>query len=67
MASPAQCFYCFETLASSFENEEPPSLAAIEESWWHYNQAKSDKAWVILELYMVIHLILNELDFTVPF
>ncbi|CRG85663.1 AMME syndrome candidate gene 1 protein [Talaromyces islandicus] len=44
MASPAQCFYCFETLASSYDNEEPPSLAAIEESWWHFNQAKSDKA-----------------------
>ncbi|KAH8693012.1 AMMECR1 domain-containing protein [Talaromyces proteolyticus] len=40
MASQAQCFYCFETLASSFKDEEPPSLAAIDDLWLQYNQAK---------------------------
>ncbi|EED20304.1 AMMECR1 family protein [Talaromyces stipitatus ATCC 10500] len=51
MASPAQCFYCFETLAASYKNEEPPSLAAIELSYWNYMQSKQlatveDKALV---------------------
>ncbi|KAI7977287.1 hypothetical protein EIK77_004703 [Talaromyces pinophilus] len=40
MASPAQCFYCFETLAASYNDEEPPSLAAIESSYWNYIQSK---------------------------
>ncbi|EEA20784.1 hypothetical protein TMatcc_000774 [Talaromyces marneffei ATCC 18224] len=40
MASPAQCFYCFETLAASYKDEEPPSLAAIESSYWNYIQSK---------------------------
>jgi hypothetical protein len=50
MASPAQCFYCFETLAASYKDEEPPSLAAIESSYWNYIQSKQlaaveDKTW----------------------
>ncbi|OKL60588.1 hypothetical protein UA08_04352 [Talaromyces atroroseus] len=40
MASPAQCFYCFESLAASFKNEEPPSLATIESSYWQFSQSK---------------------------
>ncbi|KAH8696130.1 AMMECR1 family protein [Talaromyces proteolyticus] len=40
MASPAHCFYCFESLAASFKHEEPPSLAAIENSYWQFSQSK---------------------------
>lgn len=40
MATPAQCYYCFECLSASFKNEEPPSLAAVEELWEQYEQAK---------------------------
>lgn len=59
MASPAQCFYCFETLAASFKNGEPPSLAAIETSYWHYCQSKQltnmeDRAWVYLRSFPVV-------------
>jgi hypothetical protein len=55
MASPAQCFYCFETLAASYKDEEPPSLTAIESSYWNFIQSKQlatveDKAWVLLIL-----------------
>ncbi|KAL1967583.1 hypothetical protein VTN77DRAFT_3098 [Rasamsonia byssochlamydoides] len=40
MATPAQCYYCFECLSASFKNQEPPSLAAVEELWEQYEQAK---------------------------
>ncbi|OJD16672.1 hypothetical protein AJ78_03182 [Emergomyces pasteurianus Ep9510] len=33
MASPAQCFYCFECLSASFKGIEPPSLAVVEDLW----------------------------------
>ncbi|KAL4931239.1 AMMECR1 domain-containing protein [Aspergillus undulatus] len=38
MASPAHCFYCFESLAASYEGNEPISLAAVEELWERYEQ-----------------------------
>lgn len=40
MANTAQCFYCFESLLASFEDREPPSLAAIETLWEQYEQSK---------------------------
>ncbi|GAD96840.1 AMMECR1 family protein [Paecilomyces variotii No. 5] len=40
MATPAHCYYCFESLAASFDGREPPSLAAIEDLWEQYEQAK---------------------------
>ncbi|KAJ9368795.1 hypothetical protein DTO282E5_6530 [Paecilomyces variotii] len=39
MATPAHCYYCFESLAASFEDREPPSLAVIEDLWEQYEQA----------------------------
>ncbi|EXJ90242.1 hypothetical protein A1O1_03341 [Capronia coronata CBS 617.96] len=29
MASPAHCFYCFETLAASFKHRDPPTLQKV--------------------------------------
>lgn len=40
MANAAQCYYCFETLAASFEDREPTSLAAIEALWEQHEQSK---------------------------
>ncbi|KAL6240087.1 hypothetical protein BDW75DRAFT_2458 [Aspergillus navahoensis] len=40
MATPAHCFYCFESLAASFEGNDPISLAAVEELWERYEQFK---------------------------
>jgi hypothetical protein len=40
MATPAQCYYCFESIAAAFEDEDPPSLSAIEELWEQHEQAK---------------------------
>lgn len=65
MASPAQCFYCFETLAASYKDEEPPSLAAIESSYWNFIQSKQlatveDKAWVTS--YLIRHLEIYDTD-----
>lgn len=40
MATPAQCYYCFECLSASFKNQEPPSLAAVEELWEQHERAK---------------------------
>lgn len=40
MASPAQCFYCFECLSASFEDREPISLAALEDLWEQHEQVK---------------------------
>ncbi|KAL4956466.1 AMMECR1 domain-containing protein [Aspergillus filifer] len=40
MATPAHCFYCFESLAASYEGNDPISLAAVEELWERYEQFK---------------------------
>ncbi|BDD60029.1 hypothetical protein MPDQ_004379 [Monascus purpureus] len=40
MASPAQCFYCFECLSASFEDREHADLEVIEELWEQYEQIK---------------------------
>ena len=40
MASPAQCYYCFEFLSASFEGRDPISLAALEELWDQHEQVK---------------------------
>lgn len=40
MATPAQCFYCFEALAASFDKKEPPKLERVEQLWHAYEQSK---------------------------
>ncbi|CAG7921734.1 unnamed protein product [Penicillium olsonii] len=40
MATPAQCYYCFETLLASFEGREPATLAAVEALWEQHEQTK---------------------------
>lgn len=40
MANTAQCYYCFETLLASFEDREPPTLAAVEALWEQHEQTK---------------------------
>ncbi|EAU38297.1 conserved hypothetical protein [Aspergillus terreus NIH2624] len=40
MASPAHCYYCFESLAASYKGQEPPSLAVLEELWERHEQFK---------------------------
>ncbi|KAL4879665.1 AMMECR1 domain-containing protein [Aspergillus karnatakaensis] len=40
MAAPAHCYYCFESLAASYEGNEPISLAVVEELWERYEQFK---------------------------
>ncbi|PWY92536.1 hypothetical protein BO70DRAFT_425223 [Aspergillus heteromorphus CBS 117.55] len=41
MASPAHCYYCFESLAASYkDNKEPISLASVEELWERHEQFK---------------------------
>lgn len=40
MASPAHCFYCFETLYAAFGNRDPPSLALVEELWEEHENSK---------------------------
>jgi hypothetical protein len=40
MATPALCYYCFECLSASFKDQDPPSLAAVEELWGQHEQAK---------------------------
>lgn len=40
MANAAQCYYCFECLAASFEDREPASLAAVEAFWKQHQQTK---------------------------
>ncbi|PGH36081.1 hypothetical protein GX50_01093 [[Emmonsia] crescens] len=40
MASPAQCFYCFECLSASFKGIEPPSLAVVEDLWEAFESPK---------------------------
>ncbi|KAF4762762.1 hypothetical protein HAV15_005558 [Penicillium sp. str.  len=38
MANTAQCYYCFESLLASFEDREPPTLAAVEALWEQHEQ-----------------------------
>ncbi|KAL2839070.1 AMMECR1 domain-containing protein [Aspergillus pseudoustus] len=40
MATPAHCFYCFESLAASYDGNDPISLAVVEELWERYEQFK---------------------------
>ncbi|BCR85440.1 AMMECR1 domain-containing protein [Aspergillus chevalieri] len=40
MATPAQCYFCFESLAASFGGYEPTSLPIIEDLWEQHEQAK---------------------------
>ncbi|KAL4810082.1 AMMECR1 domain-containing protein [Aspergillus unguis] len=40
MATPAHCFYCFESLAASYKGNEPISLVAVEELWEQYEQSQ---------------------------
>ncbi|OAX81605.1 hypothetical protein ACJ72_04048 [Emergomyces africanus] len=40
MASPAQCFYCFECLSASFKDRKSPNLEAVEELWEEYESSK---------------------------
>ncbi|KAF7593428.1 hypothetical protein BBP40_011530 [Aspergillus hancockii] len=44
MASPAQCYYCFESLAASYKGHEPTSLAVVEELWERHEQYKKISA-----------------------
>lgn len=49
MASPAQCYYCFECLSASIEGRESIGLAAIEEFWEQHEQAKELAALQVKE------------------
>ncbi|KAL3462992.1 AMMECR1 domain-containing protein [Aspergillus heterothallicus] len=40
MATPAHCFYCFESLAASYDGNDPISLTVVEELWESYEQFK---------------------------
>lgn len=40
MATPAQCYFCFEVLLASFEDREPATLAAVEALWEQHEQTK---------------------------
>ncbi|KAJ5943979.1 hypothetical protein N7516_004147 [Penicillium verrucosum] len=40
MANTAQCYYCFESLLASFEDRQPPTLAAVEALWEQHEQTK---------------------------
>lgn len=41
MASPALCFYCFETLAASYNHQEPPALTKVEQAWEEYQKEQT--------------------------
>ncbi|KAL9109647.1 MAG: hypothetical protein Q9227_005684 [Pyrenula ochraceoflavens] len=49
MATPAQCFYCFETLSASFERREPPSLAYVEEFYNAWVNSKNGQGRELCE------------------
>ncbi|KEF58956.1 uncharacterized protein A1O9_03799 [Exophiala aquamarina CBS 119918] len=36
MASPAHCFFCFETLAASFDHRDPPTLQKVLDTYDQY-------------------------------
>ncbi|KAK1142171.1 hypothetical protein N8T08_008097 [Aspergillus melleus] len=40
MASPAQCYFCFESLAAAYEDQDPVSLEVVEELWERHEQYK---------------------------
>lgn len=40
MATAAHCFYCFESLAASYNGTDPISLAALEELWERYEESR---------------------------
>ncbi|KAJ5608951.1 hypothetical protein N7528_009518 [Penicillium herquei] len=40
MASPALCYYCFESLSASFDDREPINLATVEALWEQHEQSK---------------------------
>ncbi|KAJ5693017.1 hypothetical protein N7462_002440 [Penicillium macrosclerotiorum] len=40
MATPAQCYYCFECLSASFKDRDPVSLATVEALWEQHEQSK---------------------------
>lgn len=40
MATPAQCYYCFECLSASFQGNEPPNLSVIEDLWEEFEASK---------------------------
>ncbi|RAH66928.1 AMMECR1 domain-containing protein [Aspergillus aculeatinus CBS 121060] len=40
MATPAHCYYCFESLAASYQRKEPIDLASVEELWARHEQFK---------------------------
>ncbi|KAF2717667.1 hypothetical protein K431DRAFT_288373 [Polychaeton citri CBS 116435] len=46
MATQAHCAYCFESLAASFEQRQPLSLAQVEDLWeqYHATDSKVDKS-----------------------
>ncbi|KAL1975593.1 hypothetical protein VTN31DRAFT_3985 [Thermomyces dupontii] len=43
MATPAQCYYCFESLDAAFKRKEPPSLAIVEDLWEQHERFKLKK------------------------
>ncbi|OJD24148.1 hypothetical protein ACJ73_04491 [Blastomyces percursus] len=40
MASPAQCFYCFECLSAVFNGTDAPRLAVVEDLWEAFESTK---------------------------
>ncbi|KKK19310.1 hypothetical protein P175DRAFT_0526492 [Aspergillus ochraceoroseus IBT 24754] len=38
MATPAHCYYCFESLAASYNGDDPITLTAVEELWERYER-----------------------------
>ncbi|KAL2860766.1 AMMECR1 domain-containing protein [Aspergillus lucknowensis] len=40
MATPAHCYYCFESLAASYNGNDPIDLATVEELWERFEQFK---------------------------
>src|SRR5271154_3247685 len=44
MASPAHCFYCFESLSASFARRDPPSLERVVDLYEQYNKSSASAA-----------------------
>ncbi|PYH41910.1 AMMECR1 domain-containing protein [Aspergillus saccharolyticus JOP 1030-1] len=40
MATPAHCYYCFESLAASYQRKDPIDLASVEDLWERHEQFK---------------------------
>lgn len=40
MASPAHCYFCFESLAAAYDDQDPVSLELVEELWERHEQFK---------------------------